>query len=309
VTVRLLTDEDVLRLLTMADAIECIEDAFRRHAAGTLVAPARSATDLEAGQLVFTSGAVLGSPGQIGFRVYDSAHFGDPRRAELVAVFSTGDGSLSGLVAGRALGPMRTGAIGGVAVRHLARTGAESLGLVGTGAQARTQLRAACAVRSFSTITAFSRNPARRAAFAEEMSGELGVTVEPVETAEQAVREADVVICSTISEEPVIDPEWVRPGVHVQNVGPKFKGSHEIPIELYRRGDVLVTDAPAQLADAGDRFLLSGTPENDRVIPLGRIVAGDHPGRTGDDQLTLFCSLGLAGTEVALAAELLNRAS
>jgi len=309
-TVRVLGDGDVERLITMSESVEVMAEACRRHAAGTQVAPARLAAPLEWGQLVFTAGAYSDpAGGRIGFRVYDMEHFGSAERDELVAVFDTANGSLLGLVAGSALGPLRTGAIGGAAVDTLARADASTLALIGTGKQARTQLAAACAVREFTRIRAFSRTAARCREFCREMSGSVGMDIEPADSAQQAVADADVVICSTVSDNPVLEADWIAAGTHVQNVGPKFRDSSELPVALYQAADVLVTDAPAQLADYGDRFLVAGTPDAERVVSLGEVISGAATGRTSDDQVTLFCSLGLAGTEVALADRLLELAA
>jgi ornithine cyclodeaminase len=138
------------------------------------------------------------------------------------------------------------------------------------------------------------------------MSETVGVQIEPLDSARAAVSDADVVICSTISNTPVLETDWISPGTHVQNVGPKFQDSSELPVDLYETADVLVTDAPAQLADYGDRFLVAGTPHEQRVVSLGMVILGTAPGRTNPEQVTLFCSLGLAGTEVALADRLLQ---
>tara|TARA_B100000029_G_scaffold255045_1_gene251820 strand:- start:4310 stop:5254 length:945 start_codon:yes stop_codon:yes gene_type:complete len=304
--VRVLGDTDVKNLITMRESVEVMTEAFGRHAAGHLSAPARLASPLEWGQLIFTTGAYSDETGgRIGFRVYDSAHFGSGMRDELVAVFDSDNGALLGLVAGSGLGPLRTGAIGGVAINALAREDAVTLALVGTGKQARTQLQAACEVRSFETIRAHSRNASRCEAFCREMSMTTGVEIQPATSAKDAVAEADVVICSTISDTPVLETDWISPGTHVQNVGPKFQDSCELPRELFESADVLVTDAPAQLADYGDRFLVAGTPHIDRIVSLGNVISGDAPGRTDPQQITLFCSMGLAGTEVALADRLL----
>ncbi len=113
--VRILTDDDVQQQMTMNEAIEVMARSFRQHATGALVAPARLAIPLDLGQLVFTAGSAAATdqlPGRIGFRVYDTAHFGSDHRDELVAVFDIADGSLQGVVVGQALGPLRTGAIG-----------------------------------------------------------------------------------------------------------------------------------------------------------------------------------------------------
>jgi len=306
-TVRVLGDAEVTSLITMGESIEVMAAALSRHARGRLTAPARLAAPLEWGQLIFTAGAYCDDDGgRIGFRVYDMQHFGSSERDELVAVFDTDNGSLLGLVAGTALGPLRTGAIGGVAIDTLARSDATTLALVGTGKQARTQLQAACAVRNFDMIRAFSRNADRRESFCREMSETVGVEIQAVESARAAVTDADVVICSTLSDTPVLETDWIARGTHVQNVGPKFRDSSELPVDLYESADVLVTDAPAQLKDYGEKFLVAGTPHADRIVSLGEVVSG-AAGRSDPEQITVLCSLGLAGTEVALADRLLQR--
>ncbi len=308
-TIRVLYDDDVTTLITMREAVDVMSECFRRHGDGQLTAPARHAAKLGCGELVFTVGGYQDDDGgRVGFRVYDMEHFGSEDRDELVAVFDASRGSLRGLVAGGALGPLRTGAIGGVAVDVLARSDASCLALVGTGKQARTQLMAACAVRTFSEIRAFSRTDSRCRAFCQSMSDELELEIRPTTSAEDAVADADVVICSTISSTAVIESDWISPGTHIQNVGPKFRGNCEVPLSLYSRADVVATDAPAQLAAYGDTFLLAGTPDADRVVALGDVCSGQKPGRTSADQITVLCSLGLAGTEVALADRLLDRA-
>ena len=120
--------------------------------------------------------------------------------------------------------------------------------------------------------------------------------------------DADVVICSTLSDTPVLETDWIARGTHVQNVGPKFRDSSELPVDLYESADLLVTDAPAQLEDYGETFLVAGTPHADRIVSLGDVVTGTAS-RTDPEQITLLCSLGLAGTEVALADRLLQLAA
>lgn len=307
-TARVLDDSDVKRLITIGEAVEVMRGSFLQHAAGRLQAPARIGTEMDLGHLVFTAGAMSGPPGRIGFRVYDLTQLGVAGRTELVAVFSTVEGSLEGLVVGEALGPLRTGAIGGLAIDVLSRPASCRLGLIGTGAQARTQIAAACAVRTFTSIRAYSRDQSRRQSFCREMSKQLEVEVESVASAREAVEEADVLICSSTSNQPVIETDWIAPGTHVQNVGPKFQDNSELTVDLYHRAEVLVTDAPAQLAAVADRFLVAGTPTVDRIETLSQVLAGEAEGRKTGEQISLFCSMGLAGTEVALAGELLERA-
>lgn len=306
-TVRVLGDTDVVNGLTMKESIELMTTACRRHADGQLAAPARLVAPLQSGELVFTAGSYRDQAGdRIGFRVYDLMQLGSATRDELVAVFDSDGGALIGLVTGSTLGPLRTGAIGGVAIDSLARPDASCLALIGTGKQARTQLEAACLVRQFDVVRAFSRNADRCQAFCHEMSATTGIAIEPADTARAAVADAHVVICSTLSKTPVVEADWIAPGTHLQNVGPKFRDNNELPTELYSAADVLVTDAPAQLEDCGDNFVMAGTTHADRFVSLGNVIAGTAEGRTDPRQISLFCSLGLAGTEVALADRLLQ---
>lgn len=303
---RILTDADVERL-PMQAAVDCMEDAFRRHAAGTLLAPSRLVRDVRVGKMVFTVGASTADDPVVGFRYYDLEHL---YSQQLTAVFDARDGSIVGLVTGPLLGAVRTGAIGGVAIKHLARRDTQTLGILGTGYQARTQLAAAIAVREFETIRVFSRDAARRQEFAEEMSRRLDRGITTVDAPQAAVEDADVLVCATTSATPLVPADWLKPGVHINNVGPKFKQQHELGMDVVQRATRFVTDAPAQLEACGDDFLLHDTQWSGAVENLSAIVAhaadDDEPAATRQpSEISLFISMGLAGTEVLLAKKLL----
>ena len=315
-TIRILTDSDI-ESVGMANAIACMEEAFRQHAAGSLVAPGRLVSDVQAGQLVFTVGASVSDSPVLGFRVYDLNQLHSAKRAEITAVLDGTDGSLRGLVTGPLLGAVRTGAIGGVAVKYLARDDAKSLGVIGTGFQARTQLEAAVKVREFTNVKVYSRAPQRRTRFAEHMSRKLDREIRAMDSAQSAVEDADVLICATTSNTPVLDAHWLKPGVHINNVGPKFKNRAELDIPVMERAR-LVTDSPRQAETFGDTFILHGTSMANSIEDLSTIVANASPHAKSrapckaervPDQITLFISLGLAGTEVVLANQLLAERS
>ncbi len=290
---RVLTDEKFDALVPMDIAVARMAEAFREHAVGTLRSPPRFGLDVEEGSLVFTAGAAE-ALGAMGFRVYQTVAEDD----QLVASFDTGTGALEGVVIGTRLGAVRTGAIGGVAVDHLAREDARTLGVLGSGRQARTQVEAAATVRTFDEARVFSPTREHRDAFAREMS--RGMEFEAVASAEEAVSGADVLIVATSSTEPTFDPDWLEPGVHVTTLGPKFEGASEIDPSLPARCDSIVTDSLAQV-DGYDRpYVVSGA-ERERTVELSTVVVGEREGRTDPDDRTLFCSVGLAGTEVVLA--------
>ncbi len=308
-TYHVLSDEDVATTLSMSDVIRKIEDALREKSEGTLVAPPRFHVDVEKGSLVFTAGAATKREKVIGFRVYDTFRLQreSPDTVQLVAVFDSDSGEFRGIVIGNLIGVMRTGAIGGVAINHMSRPNSEVLGIIGSGIQARSQLEAAVSVRQFTTVKVYSRSAQRRKAFAEEMGAKVGLPIKAVASAQEAVHEADVLICATTSAAPVFPADWLKSGVHINTVGPKFNDAHEIDIEVAARSSVIATDSPAQIEAYAKPFFLLDTPHSARIIDLSDIVVGRQAGRTSPDDITLFCSVGLAGTEVVVANEAIER--
>ena len=303
----LITDDEVRRIADFPAAVSVMQCALERLAAGTLAAPARVQVDLEVGKLVFTTGAATTPPACLGFRVYDQTQLHSAGRDELTAVFDNTDGALKGIVIGPLLGAVRTGAIGGVAVNSLSRSDARVLGILGAGYQARTQLRGALAVRDFADVRVYSRSADGRRAFAKEAAEFTSASVRACESARDVVEAADVLICATASREPVLEADWLKPGVHINTIGPKFHSGSELGLEVAQRSGLLVTDSLAQAAAFGEDFVLHGTPHADRLVCLSKIVTSEHPGGRSAEEISLFYSLGLAGTEVLLADRLIEQ--
>jgi len=296
---QILTDDDIFRLLDMKTVIGIVEESFLQKSLGNLKHPPRIHVDGGRGVLVFTVGA---SPKQgMGFRVYSMFNNSTSNQEQLVAVFDSEDGAFKGAVIGTAVGEMRTGAIGGVAIKYLARQDAKVLGMLGTGIQAVTQLQAAVEVREFEKIFVYSRNQEHREEFAKRMTAKLGREITAVNSPQEVVTQADVLICATTSSEPVFDPTWLKPGTHITTIGPRFVNNHELAIEVATQSDMVSTDSVVQIEDFGERYFLHPHISLTQYIPLSDIVSGKNPGRINDHQQTLFCSIGLAGTEVAVA--------
>jgi ornithine cyclodeaminase len=291
----------------MASAIEAVTRAFAARPTGTLVAPPRhSVTFPGLGDLVFTIGGVAGAAALAGFRVYDTFGTQGAPHTQIVAVWDAGDGTLQGLILGQRLGDLRTGAIGGLAIRHMARPDAETLGLIGSGAQARTQIAAAASVRRLRRVRVYSRNADNRRAFAEEMGKQLDLDIAPVASAREAVSGADIVICATSSDVPVMEAAWLAPGSHVNMLGRKTRDRHELGLDVVERASLIATDSPAQTRAYGAPFFLEGTPHLARMVDLADLIAGKAAARPSPEAITLFCSTGLAGTEVLVGAALLK---
>ncbi|WP_435360793.1 ornithine cyclodeaminase family protein [Haloarchaeobius sp. DFWS5] len=305
----LLTDDDVVTRIDVVDTVATIELALREHANGTLHAPPRWSIDVADGGLRFTCGAATGDLSALGFRVYDTFATDSPEHTQLVCVFDADTGAFRGLISGYEVGVMRTAGIDGVAIDRFARDDASTLGVLGAGTQAKAHAEAAAAVRNIDTVRVYSPTPASREAFADEVGPNVDATIEVCDGPESVVRGADVLVCATNSEEPVFDADCLDAGTHVTTVGRKFEDAHELPLAVVDRADAIVTDSRAQVEAYHETvapFFLDDD-QRARMRELGAVVVGDEPGRTGDDELTLFCSVGLAGTEVVLADEILRR--
>ena len=300
----ILTDDEINRLLSMERVVKTIERSLQAKTTGQLIAPPRFSVDVEKGALIFTAGAEVMETQTIGFRVYDSFQSDAPERTELVAVFDSRTGAFKGLCVGVMIGALRTAAINAIAIKYMSRPDVRRLGILGSGLQARTHFQAAVLVRQFDSAMVYSPTADHRQAFADELSQKTGVPIEALSSAEDVVRRAEVLICATTSTTPILDADWLRPGMHINTIGPKYKGRHEFPVEAARKSHTIVTDSLQQVdgyESYAPPFFLQNTPERKRMIELDELVVGKRQGRSSPDELTLFCSVGLAGTEVVVA--------
>jgi alanine dehydrogenase len=289
-----------LSAITAADAVRIMMEALEGHYSGALEAPVRFSVGLGEGQMVFTAGCYAGRAS--GFRLYSA---GGGTHMELTLVLDD-ESNLVGVVTGSEVGRRRTGALGGAAAAACARTDATTIGFVGAGSQAFTQLWAISTVRPLKRIRVYSRTSTQREAFAARCEEELGLSVEIVDDAYHAVHDTDIVVMSTPSPTPLIDAAWISEGTAVHTLGPKGHAEGECPHAFVDRADLLFSDSPAQLLamEGDDQPWTRGR----RAVPLGAIVAGAESGRTRPQDITCYASVGLAGTEVLLARRALELA-
>jgi ornithine cyclodeaminase len=245
--------------------------------------------------LAFTIGGDA-EQGVIGFRVYGM--FPESVDDQLVVVYEAATGALRGIVQGDRIGTMRTGALGGIAIQHGAREDSKTLAIIGSGRQARAQLEAAVCVRGLSAARVYSRSPKKREVFAQEMSEQLGLRVSPVPTPEEAIAGADIVIVATSSREPVFDASLIEPGQHVTTMR-LATGQHELDSGVADLASAIFTDSREQLMSYPGGFFLAD--RIDKISDLSEHVVSGVPVRTSANQITLFLSTGLAGTEVVVA--------
>lgn len=300
----LLTEADVRSLLTMELALEAVEESFRRLADGSALLQPRRRLNVPGKSYLHYMAAADSAAGYMGMKIYTTSRHG---LRFLVPLFDAASGDSLALIEADYLGQIRTGAASGVATKFLARHGASTVGMIGTGSQAKTQLEAIAAVRRIKEIRAYGRDQARRVQFAAEMSSRLKTRVVATDSAERTARDAEIVITATTSTHPVLEGKWLTPGTHINAIGANFPQKRELDDEAVRRCDLITVDSREQSKmEAGD--LIDTLPDDDsgwgRVLELSEIVARKAKGRTGADEITLFKSSGIATEDIAVAGRI-----
>jgi ornithine cyclodeaminase/alanine dehydrogenase-like protein (mu-crystallin family) len=306
-----LSEQDVTDLLTMADTLEAVEAVFKSQATGDATNEPRRRVRAGGAVLHVMSGAVanFGSfKGLLGLKAYTVTRHGARFH---VSLYDAESGEPLAFIEADKLGQMRTGAASGVATKYLARREAKTVGLFGSGWQAQSQLEAVCSVREIESVKVYSRSPENRARFCLEMSARLNdVPLTPVDRPEAAA-EADIVITITSAREPVLQGAWLKPGAHVNAAGGNSVLRRELDDEVIRRSSFIAVDSLEQARSEAGEFVTSvekGLLTWERVKELRLVVAGDLRGRTNDEDLTLFKSLGIAIEDIATAAALYRKA-
>jgi ornithine cyclodeaminase/alanine dehydrogenase-like protein (mu-crystallin family) len=304
-TVRILDEHDVRQLLPMSECIDVMAEALAALARGEVHNPLRfvvrppgeaslmglmpahrgGATPLYALKAVaiFPGNSARGLDSHQGF----------------VALFDGETGATRALLNAGAITAVRTAAVSGVATRLLAREDARTLAILGAGIQARSHLDAMRAVRDFDRVVVWSRTPGR-------IEG-----VEEAGSAEEAVRDADVVVTATSAAEPILERAWLKQGVHINAVGSSIPTTRELDTATMRDAALFVDRRESTINEAGD-FLFPQRegaigPEHIRA-EIGELLIGTGEGRRSDDELTVFKSLGLAVEDLAAAEHVLRRA-
>jgi ornithine cyclodeaminase/alanine dehydrogenase-like protein (mu-crystallin family) len=302
-----LSEDDVLELLNMERALECVEASLLAQGLGQAINRSRERIVLSQSSLHYMA-AALTQQNWLGMKIYTATpselRFG-------VLLFDAESGELKAMIQADHLGRIRTGAASGVATRYLARENASRVGLIGTGRQARTQLEAVTTVLPRASTKVFGRDETRRHEFCREMQALLGTQVEPASSAEEAVRSADVVITATTSRQPVLFGEWLQPGTHVNAIGANMPDRHEMDEVALARASLIAVDSIEQAQEeAAD--LIQGLAKLGRgwegVVEMSSVMNDAPPGRRSQDEITIFKSGGIALWDVAVAAYVYQQA-
>jgi alanine dehydrogenase len=299
----LISEKNVRELLTMHDAIAAVEEVMRRQASGQAIVQPRHRLELpDKGFLHYMAGADV-TAGIVGMKLYTSVH-GALRF--LVPLYRSSTGELLALVEAEHLSMIRTGAASGVATRYMSRENSQTLGIIGSGLQARGQVEAIAAVRNLTDVRVYSRNADRRAQFANEMEDKLEIPVTPVDSAEAAVHNADIVVTATTAHKAVVEGAWIAPGTHINAIGANFPQKRELDDPAIARASRIAVDFIEQAKmEAGDLIQAFATEPArwNSVVELSQIIAGKIPGRENETEVTLFKSSGIAIWDVAVATK------
>jgi ornithine cyclodeaminase/alanine dehydrogenase-like protein (mu-crystallin family) len=309
VAVRILDERAVRRLLPMEECIEVMADALSSLARGEVHNPLRSMTQ-PAGEesLMVLMPVHRGGERRLwGLKTLaifpSNAERGLDLHQGFVALFDGETGETRALLNAGGITAVRTAAVSAVATRALARRGASTLALLGAGVQAKAHLEAMRAVLDLDRVLAWSRTPGR--------AGTELDAVEEVDSAEEAVRAADVVVTATSASEPIVRREWLLDGTHINAVGSAFPNARELDSATVRDAALIVDSRESALNEAGDLLipLGEGAVGEDHIrAELGEVLIGAADGRRSGDEVTLFKSLGLAVEDLVAAEHVLARA-
>lgn len=314
--VLILCHEEVADLLPMGECIRLMRDALVSLAEGRVHQPLRSIVRPHdaGGVLGLMPAYTSGERPAFGLKAIsvfpDNPARGLDSHQGAVLLFGGETGEPLAFVNASALTAVRTAAASGAATRALAREDAGDLAVVGAGVQARAHVEAMSHARTIRRCRVASRNVEHARGLAEELKGAYAFPVEAVETVEEAVRGADLIVTATNSAEPVVRREWVSDGAHLNAVGACFPVARELDAATVAASSLFTDSVESLVNEAGDYLLAAREgavgPGHVRA-ELGEVLAGKKPGRTSPSEITLFKSLGLAIEDLAAAAYLYEK--
>ena len=304
------TSDEISDLAEPADYVAAVEAGYRQRGEGAPAEPRTNLINESPPGMLTEYAAILPESGYMGGYTY-SAGFGERDAWFMTPLFDADSGAPLALLDGASMNPFKTGATGAVGVDHLARAESETVGIIGSGAQARGQLRATATVRDLSEVRVYSLTRTNRETFAEEMTDRLDCEVTAVDASADAVVDADIVITATNASEPVFDGELLAPGTHVTAMGQYNPTKRELDTTTIERSTYVPELRERVMQDAGS-FIYAvdeGAVDESHVhAELGEVVAGNAVGRETTDEITVFDSGGTGIETVAAAGMLYERA-
>lgn len=309
--IKILTERELREAVTLdLRAVDIVERAFAALATGGVVMPPILSMAIEEkhGEVDVKTAYV---PGMDAFAIKASPGFFDnpakglPSLNGLMILFDSDTGIVKSVLLDNGyLTDVRTAAAGAVAARHLAPQAPGTVGVIGAGTQAELQIRALALVRDFDRVLVWARSPERGADYAGRMTEALGVPVEPVQSAEQCVRESRIVVTTTPARSPVVQADWLQPGQHLTAMGSDSPEKNELDPGVITRADRFVCDRRSQSLAQGElrAAVAAGAVAGDfPADELGEIITGSRPGRSDEQAITVCDLTGTGVQDTAIA--------
>ncbi len=314
--IQIVTEAELRRIVSLdLTAVDVIEAAFAALASGGVVMPPILSMDLPAahGEVDVKTAWIQGFDGfaiKVSPGFFDNPKLGLPSLNGLMILFSAHTGMVQSLFLDNGyLTDIRTAAAGAVAARHLAPDTVETAGVIGTGVQARLQMQAAHLVRPFKRLLVHGRDTDKARACAAELSALLGVEAMAVDSAERLVRGCQLVVTTTPSRLPLIQADWLHPGLHITAMGSDQSGKTEIDPRALIVADAYVCDRVSQCEVSGEleAVLAAGLWTKDRPAELGEVITGKRPGRQRPQDVTICDLTGTGVQDTAIATHVRAR--
>jgi ornithine cyclodeaminase/alanine dehydrogenase-like protein (mu-crystallin family) len=307
----ILNHKEVEKLLPMSECIGVMEEAFIALARGEFEQPLRTIVRPPEvkGVIAMMPSYRGGEQPMFGLKAIcvfpGNAAIGKDAHQGSVILFDGTTGEMRLIANASAITAIRTAAVSALATRILANPDANQLALIGAGVQARYHLPAIACVRNLRRVRVAARTFESAQKFAEEMAPDFSFLIEPVQSPEDAVRDADIIVTATNTREPVVKREWITAGAHINAIGTFSPKAREIDSATMAVATLFTDRRESLFNEAGDYLLAAADgaiDEDSLAAELGEVLIGKHPGRTSRDEITLFKSLGLAMEDLAAAA-------
>lgn len=304
-----ISEADVASLVTIKDAVEAVAEVFKCQGEGGTINPPRQQIDMPGGYLRLTS-AIVAPMGKLAVKVSASPVFASNSGRIMLLVDSV-TGRPDAIIEVHGMGALRTGAATGVATDVMARKDASTVGVVGPGRQARTQVAAIAVVRKLTKVVVTGRDPGRLADFCKDMAADLGIPVVPAKDPDD-IYDCDILVAATTSKTPVIFGDRLKPGTHINAIGANRLERQEIDDAVIPRCSVITADNRVQAkieSSALLRAVEQGAITWDDVLELGEYMIGPASKNRAADAITLYNSHGVAMEDVALGKKVFELAA
>lgn len=313
----LLKKEEESKLICMKEVIDRVEEAYKAFNSNQVEQPDYIGIHLPSprGEIDFKTGyhktsEVISMKASSGGFIDNPATHGVPNGMGTILLFDARSCALICVMDGSLITGLRTGASGAVSVKALARKNAKKITSIGTGNQARMQIRAINEVMKIEEIHAWSRSSETISKYKADIEAEFGIPVIIADSKKEAVEQADILITTTRGKGSLVEADWVKPGTHIVAIGTDQRGKQELDPEIFRNAKIVV-DSIAQCTEKGETW----HPLNENIITqddiygeIGEILLGKKPARENDEEVTIFDSTGMAIQDNTTANKIYNNA-